>query len=156
MFLHTNLSQTGYTRDGQQKAGGPFLILFTWYPPPLGSAPVGTTQYTDGARVLPIVRACVRSVRMSQCGHWMMGSAQIGAARITLSGAYGSDGLTCDADRYPGVWDTLIELPRELTTALWNGGGHNSAGSEAPAMRAWAIANVVALRKAGKVAAVVA
>lgn len=142
MFLYTNPSQTGYTRDGSQRAGGPFLILFS-----------GEERYPDPenpARTLPVVRACVRSVRLSQLGHFMMGSAQLGKYRVTLSGTYGDDGLTRDAAKYPGLWETLLELPRELTTKLWNGGGHNSAGSEAPAMRAWARANVRQLRQAGK------
>lgn len=145
MFLHTNPSQTGYDRDGQQKAGGPFLIVFS-----------GEERFTpEGAdstvRPLPTLRACVRSVRMSQCGHFMMGSAQLGQYRITLSGSYGSDGLTCDHDKYPGLWETLIPVPADLAAQFWNGGGHNSAGREAPAMREWARANLQALRKAGRV-----
>lgn len=144
MFLHTNPSQTGYTRDGQQKAGGPFLILFSGHPLTV------LNSYKTENRTLPIVRAAVRSVRMSQCGHWMMGEARLGTHRITLSGSYGEDGLTCDADKYPGLWDTLVELPRELNTAFWDGGGHNTCGSEAPAMRAWAQENLKRLRAAGK------
>jgi hypothetical protein len=139
MFLHTNPSQTGYTRDGQQKAGGPFLILFSQ-----------DERFQGSDRPLPTVRACVRSVRMSQFGHFMMGSAQVGPHRITLSGSYGSDGLTDDPDKYPGLWDKLLPVPNDLAEKFWNGGGHNSSGSEGPDMRQWAKDNIKALRKAGK------
>lgn len=143
MFLQTNPSQTGYTADGQQKAGGPFLLVFSGQE---RFTPEGST-----ARPLPTLRACVRSVRMSQCGHFMMGSAQVGSYRVSLSGSYGSDGLTLDPDRYPGIWDLLVPVPADLAVQFWNGGGHNSAGAEAPSMREWARANLKALRKAGRV-----
>lgn len=131
MYLTRNRSQTGYTRDGQQKAGGSFLILFSKEP---------------GKEV----RACVRSVRMAQCGQFMMGNANVGNARLTLSGAYGDDGLTVDAGRLPAeTWETLVMLPSDLVERFWHSCGHNDAREEGPAVRAWAIEHLGKLRKAG-------
>jgi hypothetical protein len=132
MFV-TNTNR-GYTRKGEQRASGLFLILFSPNP------------YRTGE-----IRAAVRHIRLTQCGHWMMGSAQVGAKRITLSGSYGSDGLLV-ACPSPEMWDALVPLPAELFAAWNTGGGHNSAGSEAPAMRKWALENLTALRRAGSCA----
>lgn len=84
------------------------------------------------------LRAVVRYVRMTQLGHFMMGTARIGAHRLSLSGSYGSDGLPCSVP--DEVYEAGVELPQELYN-LWNtGGGWNGAGSEAIAMRLWALA----------------
>jgi len=67
----------------------------------------------------------------------MMGTARVGGRSITLSGSYGGDGLPCNVP-----WDVYLRgepIPQELQQAFWTGGGHNSAGSEAPAMRKWAL-----------------
>ena len=152
MFLRTNPSQTGY-RGTSQVAGGPFLMVFCrtlFGPSQEQRLAEGVDFQASNGKVYPRLRAAVRSVRMSQCGHFMMGSAQLGKHRITLSGSYGADGLTIDPDSYPGLWETLLPVPDELAEKFWQGGGHNSAGSEGPAMRAWATANEKALRKAGK------
>jgi hypothetical protein len=84
------------------------------------------------------LRAIVRYVRMKQFGHFMMGSAVVGKHRLILSGSYGSDGLpyTVKDDE---VYEAGVELPQELFDKWNNGGGWNGAGSEAPAMRAWAL-----------------
>ncbi len=90
------------------------------------------------ARISYPLRAIVRYVRMRQLGHFMMGSARIGSQRITLSGSYGSDGLPVSVP--DEVYQMGAELPGELYNAWNNGGGWNGAGSEAPAMRQWALA----------------
>lgn len=86
------------------------------------------------------IRALVRKVALHQFGHFMMGSARAFGHRIPISGAYGSDGLPRDVPRE--VFDRAVPIPRELHDAWNKGGGHNSAGSEADAMRAWALANL--------------
>lgn len=85
------------------------------------------------------LRAIVRYVRMRQCGQFMMGSARVGKHNLILSGSYGGDGLPKSVP--DEVYEAGVELPQELYDAWNNGGGWNSAGSEAPAMRAWALAN---------------
>lgn len=142
MFL-TN-AYSGYNRSGEQSAAGLFLILFSSadvYIPPTPE---------DERRNLPVVKACVRHARMTQLGHFMMATVRVGPHRVTLSGAYGADGLTLGESDYPGIWLKLVELPVDLTRKFWNGGGHNSSGSEAKDMRAWAMTNMAALRKAGR------
>ena len=149
MFLSMNRSQCGYTRDGSQKSGGMFLMVFS-----------------RGHEL----RAAVRPVRLRQCGHWMMGDATLAKQRVTVSGAYGDDGLPMDPDKlsrrydeslpYPhyattGVdidafWNSLIPIPSELTEVFWKGDGWNSSGSEGSAMRAWGRENMRSLRNAGK------
>lgn len=79
--------------------------------------------------------AIVRKVALRQLGHFMMGRAKIGKAWVTVSGAYGNDGLPMDVETLPA---DAKRLPPELYDAWNNGGGWNSAGSEATAMRAWA------------------
>ena len=84
------------------------------------------------------IRGIVRYVRMKQLGHFMMGSATVGKHRLILSGSYGSDGLP---DSVPDeVYEAGVELPKELIEQWNTGGGWNDAGSEAPAMREWALA----------------
>ncbi len=158
MFL---TSKGGYTRDGEQWARGPFLALWC-----------GDTKARD-------MRACVRHVHYTQCGQFMGGSVTLGGRKLQLSGAYGQDGLPRTAPvgiNAPGaahgeggkygttfghpdynrhlpiaVWETLLPVPLALQDAFWAGGGHNSAGTEGPSMRAWALDNLAALKKAGHV-----
>jgi hypothetical protein len=84
------------------------------------------------------MRGIVRMVAMQQFGQFMMGRARIKGHTITLSGSYGGDGLP--VYQVPQeVYDAGVDIPDELFD-LWNkGGGWNSAGSEASAMRKWAI-----------------
>ena len=110
----------------------------------------GTEQCTRRAKFLILVqppfvigeptpkpRALIRKVALHQFGHWMMGSARAFGHRITISGAYGADGLPCEVPQE--VYDKAIPIPPELYEAWNNGGGWNSCGSEAPLMRAWAL-----------------
>jgi hypothetical protein len=86
------------------------------------------------------IRALVRKVAMSQRGHWMMGRARVFGHSLSLSGSYGGDGLTVTVPRE--IFDRAVPIPPELHEAWNKGGGHNSAGNEALAMRDWALANL--------------
>ena len=88
MYITNNPSQTGYSRSGEQKAGGLFLILF--------SVKAGGE-----------IRAAVRSVQMRQSGHFMVGEAKLAGIPVFLSGLFGGDGLTKDPP--PGIWEQLGE-----------------------------------------------
>ena len=143
MFIKT--TRSGYNDDGEQICHGLFLWVF---------------GDPSGGREL---RAVVRHIRMRQCGHWMMASAELAGFRMSLSGSYGSDGLPDDLGSYfpkgqnesvqmteaqkKAVWEQLVVIPDELRDKFWAGGGHNSAGSEGPSMREWALANLKELRK---------
>ena len=83
------------------------------------------------------LRAIVRYVRLRQFGAWMMGSARIGSESVTLSGSYGSNGLPATVS--DTVYESGVKLPEELYQAWARGNGWNSAGSEANAMRKWAL-----------------
>jgi hypothetical protein len=70
----------------------------------------------------------------------MMGQARIAGQSVIVSGAYGGDGLPKDYEKLTlAARGKLVRLPEELEAKFWAGGGHNSAGSEAKAMKAWAI-----------------
>lgn len=154
MFLG---GSSGYNqRDGSQWSRGPFLALFS---------------KTAGGEI----RACVRHVRMHQLGHFMVGDLIIksdralarqdphfgkppyeayrpyitdGAYRVYVEGTYGDNGLTIDVEKYVGLWEILHPLPVELTWMKWkNKQGWNSAGSEGPSIRQWAIDNIKMLRR---------
>lgn len=124
--------------------------------------PRGVWPHEWVPRTANALLACVRSVRMRQYGHFMMGSVVVGSRRLTLSGTYGADGLpyhfpipegstveeiTAHNDGVPsdvrGHWHPV---PDALAVKFWNGGGHNSAGEEGPAMRKWAAENLRLLR----------
>jgi hypothetical protein len=68
----------------------------------------------------------------------MMGSVRIKGKSLTVSGAYGSDGLPKSVPRE--IWELGVELPQDLYDKWNTGGGWNSAGSEAQAVRDWALA----------------
>ena len=125
----------GYDRHGQQVARrGLFLILVQQ-----------EAKWVDGKFVLPKeIRALVRKVALHQSGHFMVGRARAFGERIHIDGAYGSNGLPRTvSDR---VFERAVPLPDDLRE-LWNkGGGHNSAGSEAGALREWALANLSVLQ----------
>jgi len=153
MFVH--VTSNGYDRDGSQRAAGSFLMVFS--------------------NAKNELRCLVRHVRMRQSGHWMSASVDIkseaaqasndttgvyarrtypgfyrvtdGSYRVHLSGCYGGDGLPKDEEEYPGLWDQLHEVPKDLTKLFWAGGGHNSAGAEGPEMMRWATENLTTLRR---------
>lgn len=108
-----------YTPDGtQMHTRAPFLLLL---------------QTGDD---FDAIRGIVRKVALRQLGPWMMGKARIGGHTISVSGTYGSDGLPCTVPQ--DVFDRGVPLPQELFDAWNEGGGWNSAGNEASAMREWA------------------
>jgi hypothetical protein len=79
----------------------------------------------------------------------MIGSVQVGPARLTLSGCYGGDGLPYHDTKKvvdDTLWSRLHVVPQELQIAFWEGGGHNEAGTEAGAFIQWARENLAALR----------
>ena len=118
MYIERNGSY--YTNGGQHARRARFLLLMQSKQEP--NAPM---------------RGIVRKVALQQFGHFMMGTARIKGHSITVSGSYGGDGLPV---RVPHECFLLgTEVPPDLFDA-WNyGGGWNSAGSEAPAMRKWAL-----------------
>jgi hypothetical protein len=65
----------------------------------------------------------------------MMGRVNLRGRWHTVSGAHGSDGLPMTVDALP---NDAKPLPRELYDGWNKGGGWNSSGNEAPAMRLWA------------------
>ena len=121
MFL--SIKNSGYDRYGQQFASGRFLVLvqpklpFDVPPSP--------------------IRAIVRYTRMEQCGNFVMGSCRAFGHSVTLSGDYGNDGLSRTVPDV--VYDRATPVPAELIEAWNTGRGWNSAGSEAAAMRQWAV-----------------
>ncbi len=86
-------------------------------------------------------RAIARSVKLTQCGHFMMGTFTVGSESFSVSGSYGSDGLFCEVS--DSVYDQAIDLPMDLYEQWKTGGGWNSAGSEGFNIRQWAIDNVL-------------
>lgn len=91
------------------------------------------------------IKAIVRQVALKQFGHWMMGYARAYGQTLTLSGSYGSDGLPVSNSE---VYDrATVVLPDELVEAWNTGGGWNGAGSEAEAMRQWALDNLKELKR---------
>ena len=110
----------GINRAGEQFAKGKFLALFSEH--------IGKDLY-----------GVVRSCHMTQLGNFMMGFIRIGDQRITVSGTYGSDGLTKDLDKITAInRKYLTSAPADVCAAFWAGeGGWNGAGSEGAAMREW-------------------
>jgi hypothetical protein len=120
MFI--TVKRAGYDRDGQQVSSGRFLALMQ------PDTPDGLGQ--------PL-RGIVRFAALTQLGHFMMGRIRVKGHSLTVSGAYGSDGLPMTVP--PEVYDAGVELPAELYDLWAKGGGWNSAGSEGPALRKWAL-----------------
>lgn len=119
MFI--KITKQGYTRDGSAFAHGRFLVL---------------CQREGWANRNVPIRAFVVYARMSQWGHFMMARARKAGVEISLSGTYGNDGLPRDVPE--SLYDIATPVPADLVDA-WNiGGGWNSAGNEADAMRQWA------------------
>lgn len=127
-------STRGYTRDAQQWSKGKFLALFSANK---YHEPAQTFTGPDG-KEYDVVYGVVRHTHLSQLGHFMMGNMRIGSSKITLSGCYGNDGLTDDLHNVaPADRHYLTRMPDDLAYKFWNGGGWNSAGSEATEVHAW-------------------
>ena len=138
MFLNGKRS---YTRAGEQKCVGKFLVIlshnkYKWADQFPGVPFLGRER---------ILYAHVCHVSMSQCGCWMMGTANTLEVQgkpykhLVLSGSYGGDGLPCDyEDLTLEARNKLVIVPGDLAEAFWNGGGWNESGTEGPAMAEWA------------------
>ena len=122
MYIEKTTSYYKGTEQCSRRAR--FLILMQ-----LDSLPIGKGN----------LRGCVRKVALRQFGHFMMGTARIGGQSITLSGAYGHDGLPTTVSE--NIWKYGKDIPDSLYDLWNNGGGWNSCGSEAPSMREWALNN---------------
>ena len=115
-----------YYRGSEQYAQrGAFLLLIQ---PERGS--ISETCAADNTY------AIVRTVALSQLGHFMVGRANICGRWRSVSGAYGSDGLPMSV---PALPRDAVPLPADLYQAWSKGGGWNGAGSAAPAMRVWSL-----------------
>lgn len=123
MFLN---GQRWMTRTGEQRVRGSFLMLI--HPERQGWPLFAYRDYP--------MRGLVRHVKLSQCGHFMSGRIEVAGHRVYLEGTYGNNGLTREVD--PAVYAHGVNVPPELVAAWNKGGGHNSAGSEAPSMLEWA------------------
>lgn len=97
---------------------------------------LGCTNFSPVSNSYPM-RALVRYTRMRQMGHWMMGRVRIDGHSLTVSGSYGGDGLPTSVP--DNLYALGVDVPAELVDAWNHGGGWNGAGSEAGAMRAWAL-----------------
>jgi hypothetical protein len=123
--MYVQRVRQGYDPDGAQRCSrGAFLILIS--------------------RGDERMRGVVRKVALSQFGQWMMGRARVYGHTMVISGAYGGDGLPVhlEHERLPQdvqdrLWEEGEEVPPALYDAWANGGGWNSAGSEAEEMLAW-------------------
>lgn len=129
MYLSTDDSYTYTDREGTQyHTQGDFLLLLT---------PEDASLVEEGHEAM---RACIRQVALEQCGHYMMGNARIGGESFTVSGSYGSNGLTMNVPRE--IWKEYgVPVPEDLFEKWRTGGGHNSSGAEARDMQEWAEEN---------------
>lgn len=129
-------TQRYYIGTSQAIRRAPFLLLLQLEMP----TPAETCRRENTYGV-------VRKVAMEQCGHFMMGRANLGGVWYTLSGSYGNDGLPMDVKKLPR--DAVL-LPTELYDAWNQGGGWNGAGDEARAMAVWAMRTFQKEVKRGK------
>jgi hypothetical protein len=127
-------AKRSFTKSGEQRAQGTFLMLMSLDP----YNPETPKHLKNEIRSLVLP-----SVRMRQCGHFMMSSFLFTQfephIRVPLSGSYGGDGLPRTVPL--PIFELGAKLPDELRKAWNEGGGWNSAGSEANAMQKWAIEN---------------
>ena len=125
-----------YRGDQQVAPRGPFLLLLQ------------PNQATISESCRPEnTFAVVRQVALKQCGHWMMGSANLNGKWHVISGGYGNDGLPMSIAALP---KDAVPLPRELYEAWSKGQGHNGPGSEASTLRKWAIETFLTRKKVEK------
>lgn len=124
----TNRHRIYYTPAGEQRCSrGDFLIF---------ANRKGDSNLGPGS-----IRCFVRKVALIQCGQFMMGIARIQGKSITVSGAYGHDGLPIELPEE--IWKKGVPLPDKLYHAWNTGGGWNGPGSEANAVIAWARQNLM-------------
>ncbi len=132
MFINHDSNRFWHTHDGSQRAYGKFLAVFQT-----------DATYSDGHTML---YAVVRSVKMKQLGHWMMGMLNLGQYRFSLSGALGSDGLPMslrgwhkDSPEgspkvevpFEAISKYLTPVPEDVARLYWTGNtGWNSIGEQ--------------------------
>lgn len=131
MFI--KVDKSGYNKHGEQFCHGYFLLMMqpdTRDPevPDDWRGPDGIAKYGKNT-----MRCAVVYTKFSQFGQFMMGRAHLLGHKLILSGAYGGDGLSCDVPWK--VYQSGMPLPDDLYDAWNHGGGWNSAGSEAEAMK---------------------
>jgi len=86
--------------------------------------------------------AACRYVKLSQCGHYMVGKFRIGNISITVSGEAGNNGLPLWLIDYscksiPFI-KFLTEIPDDLVELYWDSEGHNEIGPTSVQLRSWA------------------
>jgi hypothetical protein len=121
MFINDGKARTWYTRDGSQRSSGSYLLLAYGH----------ADQHPN-----PQLYGAIRTVRMAQCGNFMMATFTLVNYPIYISGSYGSDGLP---ERVPTtVLQAMHALPQEIASAYWD--------SDHTRVREWARANARELR----------
>ena len=126
-----------YYRGSQQTSQrGPFLLLLQ-----PNQATISTSCSPENTF------AVVRQVALKQMGPWMMGRANIQGKWHVISGGYGNDGLPMSIDTLP---KDAVPLPRNLYDLWVKGEGWNGPGSEASALRKWAIETFLNTKKVMK------
>lgn len=124
MYLN-NSGHTYYQGGSQAHTRAPFLLLVQ--PKDISSA-----QLKDFPP-----RAIVRQVALRQCGQFMMGFARAYGHSITVSGAFGGDGLPCDVPME--VYERATEIPADVLAAYWGIDDWAGKGGEGKAVvRSWA------------------
>lgn len=119
--MYIERTQTLYGAGGEQRAARAWFLLLI--------------ARKGGPNSAENTYGIIRRVALRQFGHFMMGRANLGGLWVTLSGAYGNDGLILDVETLP---HDAKALPPALYDAWAKGGGWNGPGAEAQALKTWA------------------
>jgi len=90
-----------YRGTAQGARGAPFLLLLQRRDQPIGQNNLF---------------AVVRKVALLQCGHFMMGKANLSGQWVSVSGNFGNDGLPMDVDALPS---DAVPVPTDVYN-IWN------------------------------------
>jgi hypothetical protein len=144
MFL---TSKRGFhRRNGTQWVCGTFLWVVLPDAPPPGVEHDPSRLYHPP---FALARAFVRSVTMTQSGHFMSGPITVGPYQGWVEGTYGANGLPDDAPTW--VWSAGVQVPEDIMNAWAKGeGGHNGGGAEMLELGKWARQHLRELRRAGR------
>lgn len=160
MYLMLPTYRGWATRYGEARSSGLFLMLCQ---PPMiwneynddGTLKKRGLTFAEHGEKYPI-RAIVRSVQLSQFGHFMSGRMKFSArslrgrddefpimsdVEVYVEGTYGNNGLIRDVPM--PVYNIGTELPADLREKWARGDGWNSAGSEGPDIEEWAFHNML-------------
>lgn len=122
----TNSGHTYYSGTEQRHTRAPFLLL-------VQPTDINVSQLKDFPP-----RAIIRRVALSQCGHFMMGTARAFGHSIIVSGSFGNNGLPCDVPA--DVYEHAIEVPADILAAFWKIDDWNGTGADGKAIvRKWAL-----------------